>query len=98
MIIHPPAIEADSQLQKRLCRRGLRASLAHTVHLEGYLALGLKVLSLRRLAIRRTVSIPARKAQRLASEGGPYTPRGDSLGSWKVDAKSWSTVFFQDHA
>jgi hypothetical protein len=45
MIIRPPAIEADSQLQKRLCRRGLRASVAHRVHLEGYFALGLKILS-----------------------------------------------------
>jgi hypothetical protein len=45
MIIRPPAIEADSQLQKRLCRRGLRASVVQRVHLEGYLALGLKVLS-----------------------------------------------------
>ena len=45
MTIRPPAIEADSQLQNRLCRRGLRASVAHTVHLEGYFALGLKVLS-----------------------------------------------------
>jgi hypothetical protein len=45
MIIRPPAIEADSQLQKRLCRRGLRASVVHKVHLEGYFALGLKVLS-----------------------------------------------------
>jgi hypothetical protein len=45
MIIHPPAIEADSQLQKRFCRWGLRASVVHRVHLEGYFALGLKVLS-----------------------------------------------------
>ena len=51
MIIHPPAIEADSQLQKRLCRRGLRASVVHRVHLEGYFALGLKVLSLRYFAV-----------------------------------------------
>ena len=49
MIIHPPAIEADSQLQKRLCRRGLRASVVRRVHLEGYFALGLKVLSFGRL-------------------------------------------------
>jgi len=47
MIIRPPAIEADSQLQKLLCRRGLRASVVHRVHLEGYFALGLKVLSSR---------------------------------------------------
>jgi hypothetical protein len=45
MIIRPPAIEADSQLQKRLCRQGLRASVARTIHSEGYLALGLKILS-----------------------------------------------------
>ena len=51
MIIHPPVIEADSQLQKRLCRWGLRASLAHTVHSEGYFVLGLKVLSSRGLKI-----------------------------------------------
>jgi len=45
MIIRPPAIEADSQLQKRLCRWGLRASVVHRVHLKEYFALGLKVLS-----------------------------------------------------
>ena len=45
MIIHPPAIEADSQLQERLCPQGLRASVAQRIHSEGYLALGLKVLA-----------------------------------------------------
>jgi hypothetical protein len=45
MIIRPPAVEPDSQLQKRLCRRRLRASLDRRVHLERYFALGLKVLS-----------------------------------------------------
>ena len=45
MIIRPPAIEADFQLHKRLCRRGLRVSVAQTIHSEGYLALGLKAQS-----------------------------------------------------
>ena len=44
MIIRPPATEADSQLQKQLCRWGSRASLAREVQLNWYLALGLKVL------------------------------------------------------
>ena len=47
MIIRPPATEADSQLQKQLCRRGLRASLVREVQLRWYLALGLKVLFIR---------------------------------------------------
>jgi hypothetical protein len=55
MIIRPPAIEADSQLQNRLCRRGLRASLARQIQLGRYSVLGLKVLSLRRLGIRQMV-------------------------------------------
>lgn len=46
MIIRPPAIEADSQLQKRLCLQGLYASVGRRIHSEGYLALGLKVLAL----------------------------------------------------
>ena len=46
MIIRPPAVEPDSQLQLRLCRWGLRASLGREVQLERYFALGLKLLSL----------------------------------------------------
>ena len=46
MIIRPPAIETDSQLQKQLCQWGLRASLVREVHLNWYLLLGRKVLSL----------------------------------------------------
>ena len=45
MIIHPPATEADSQLQIRLCRWGLRESVVRTVHLGRYSVLGLKILS-----------------------------------------------------
>ena len=45
MIIHPPAVEHDSQLQLRLCRWALWASLVREVHSNRYLALGLKVLS-----------------------------------------------------
>lgn len=44
MIIRPPATEADSQLQKQLCRQALRASLAREVQLNWYPMLGLKVL------------------------------------------------------
>lgn len=47
MIIRPPATEADSQLQKQLCRRGLRASLVREVQLSWYPKLGLKVLPVR---------------------------------------------------
>jgi hypothetical protein len=47
MIIRPPAVEPDSQLQKRLCRQALRASLGRRVQLERYFDLGLKVLSFR---------------------------------------------------
>ena len=46
MIIRPPAVEPDSQLQLRLCRWGSRASLGREVQLERYFALGLKLLSL----------------------------------------------------
>ena len=45
MIIRPPSIEADSQLQNRLCRRGLWASVARQIQLGRYSVLGLKVLS-----------------------------------------------------
>ena len=51
MIIRPPAVEPDSQLQLRLCRRGTRASLAREFQLERYFTLGLKVLSLRYFAV-----------------------------------------------
>jgi hypothetical protein len=46
MIIRPPAVEPDSQLQLRLCRWGLRASLGREVQLERYFVLGLKLLYL----------------------------------------------------
>jgi hypothetical protein len=46
MIIRPPAAEPDSQLQLRLCRRGVRASLDREVQLGRYFLLGPKVLSL----------------------------------------------------
>jgi hypothetical protein len=45
MIIRPPAVEPYSQLQKRLCGRGLRASLGREVQLGQYSTLGLKILS-----------------------------------------------------
>jgi hypothetical protein len=45
MIIRPPATEADFQLQKRLCRWVLRASVVRRVHLGRYSVLGLKILS-----------------------------------------------------
>jgi hypothetical protein len=45
MIIRPPAVEPDSQLQYRLCRRGVRASLDREIQLGRYFTLGLKVLS-----------------------------------------------------
>jgi hypothetical protein len=44
MIIRPPAVEPDSQLQKRLCGQRLRVSLGRRVHLKRYFAIGLKVL------------------------------------------------------
>lgn len=46
MIIHPPAVEPNSQLQLRLCRWGMRASLGQEVQLVRYFVLGLKLLSL----------------------------------------------------
>jgi len=46
MIIHPPAVEPNSQLQLRLCRRAARASLGRKVQFKRYLALELKLLSL----------------------------------------------------
>jgi hypothetical protein len=46
MIIHPPAVEPDSQLQLRFCPLGVRVSLGREVQWEGYFALGLKLLSL----------------------------------------------------
>jgi hypothetical protein len=51
MIIHPPAVEPDSQLQLRLCRWGLRASLGREVQLKRYFVLGLKLLSLGHAAV-----------------------------------------------
>jgi hypothetical protein len=51
MIIRPPAVEPDSQLQLRFCRRGVRASLGREVQSERYFTLGLKVLSLRYFAV-----------------------------------------------
>jgi hypothetical protein len=45
MIIHPPAVEPNSQLQLRLCRRPARASLGRKVQFKRYFALGLKLLS-----------------------------------------------------
>ena len=48
MIIRPPAVEPDSQLQKQLCRQALQASLVREVQLNWYPTLGLKVLPLRR--------------------------------------------------
>lgn len=50
MIIRPPAVEPDSQLQLRLCPRGVRASLGREVQLVRYFTLGLKLLSLGRAA------------------------------------------------
>ena len=55
MIIHPPAVVTDSQLQKQLCWRGLQASLARQVQSHWYFALGLKVLFLVRSCSRRVV-------------------------------------------
>ena len=57
MIIRPPAVEPNSQLQFRLCRRAAWASLVREVHLERYFALGLKVLSLRYFAVAATYSV-----------------------------------------
>jgi len=45
MIIRPPAIEPNSQLQYGLCRWAGMASLAREVHLRRYFRLGPKVLS-----------------------------------------------------
>lgn len=45
MIIRPPAVEPDSQLQLRLCGRGARASLGREIQFERYFVLGPKVLS-----------------------------------------------------
>jgi hypothetical protein len=60
MIIRPPAVESDSQLQKRFCRRRLRASLDRGVHLERYFALGLKVLSQEYLTRLGTVTLESK--------------------------------------
>lgn len=62
MIIRPPNVEPDSQLQKRLCRQRLRASLGRRVHLERYFALGLKVLSTEYLMRLDTITLKASSA------------------------------------
>jgi hypothetical protein len=46
MIIRPPAVEPNSQLQLRLCLGAVKASLVREVHFHRYFSLGLKVLSL----------------------------------------------------
>jgi len=46
MIIHPPAVEPVSQLQLRVCRRRVRASLVREVQLDRYFPLGPKLQSL----------------------------------------------------
>ena len=46
MIIRPPDVEPDSQLQLRLCPWGAHASLGREVQWDRYFALGLKLLSL----------------------------------------------------
>jgi hypothetical protein len=45
MIIRPPAVEPNSQLQLRLCRGSMRASVGQEVHLVRYFEVGLKLLS-----------------------------------------------------
>jgi len=45
MIIRPPAVEPVSQLQLRVCRGCLQASLDREVQLDRYFPLGLKLLS-----------------------------------------------------
>jgi hypothetical protein len=45
MIIRPPAVEPDSQLQLRLCWQSAQASLDREIQLGRYFTLGLKVLS-----------------------------------------------------
>lgn len=45
MIIRPPAVEPVSQLQLRVCRRCLRASLGQEVQLDRYFPLGRKLQS-----------------------------------------------------
>ena len=44
MIIHPPAVEPVFQLQLRVCRRRVQASLAREVQMGRYFPLGLKLL------------------------------------------------------
>jgi hypothetical protein len=46
MIIRPPAVEPNSQLQLRLCWWGAAASLVREVHFDRYFPLGLQVQSL----------------------------------------------------
>jgi len=45
MIIRPPLVEPNSQLQLRLCRGAVKASLVRQVQFNRYFSLGLKVLS-----------------------------------------------------
>jgi hypothetical protein len=45
MIIRPPAVEPNSQLQLRLCRWAVAASLDRQFQLHRYFPLGLKILS-----------------------------------------------------
>jgi hypothetical protein len=57
MIIRPPAVEPNSQLQLRLCRWAVQASVVREVQSEQYFALGLKVLSLKCFAAAAIYSV-----------------------------------------
>jgi hypothetical protein len=87
MIIRPPAVEPNSQLQLRLCRWAVRASVVRQYQLHRYFPVGLKVLSLGHFAENG----PPQKA-------GPTRARDCKERLPKVDAWSSSTVFFQGHA
>jgi len=77
MIIRPPAVEPDSQLQLRLCRWGLRASLGREVQLERYFALGLKLLSLGcSVGMSFGDLLDSRPAPHIGAENGPPQKTG----------------------
>jgi hypothetical protein len=80
MIIRPPALEPNSQLQNRLCRWGLRASVARQVQSGRYSVLGLKILASECLVCGGRCGFQKCKVWRPASEGGPYLRRIGSQG------------------
>ena len=75
MIIRPPAVEPNSQLQLRLCRWAVRASVVRQYQLHRYFPVGLKVLSLGHFAENG----PPQKAGPTRARDCRETPEGRRL-------------------